>query len=176
LLRSQTIGPGLLPEDARPLVDHPGPYSGPVVGYFSWTHAVDPQLAEQRLVPAIVSLSRGVIARTDNGRHKQTVRLVEHSLSNLLGNHGFADGDVLVSRDDDYLRYVQREAEAALAAAGMSGDVGRFDTHHNPIRLVGDLRIGGRVVDDPEPELLRHTMRIWTYDPSVLGDPEFWID
>ena len=109
-------GRRLLPEDARPLVEKPGPYNGPVVGYFSWTHAVDQRIAEARLLPAIISISRSIIARTDNGRHMETVRLIEFPLSSLVGNHGFDDGDALISRDDDYLRYVQREAEAALAA------------------------------------------------------------
>jgi hypothetical protein len=106
----------------------------------------------------------------------QAVRLVEFPMSNLVGKHGFADGEAFLGRSDDYLRYVQREAQAAIAAAGLSGDIGRFDTHHNPIRLVGDLHLHGRVVDDAERELAGHRFRIWALDLASLADPEFWSD
>jgi hypothetical protein len=109
-------------------------------------------------------IGRSIVARTDNGRYKQAIRCVEFSLSTLIGKHGFGDGDALISRDDDYLSYVQREAQAAITAAGLSGEIVRFETHHNPIRLVGDLRLHGRIVEDPERELAGHRFRVWALD------------
>ena len=113
-------GRRLLPEDARPLVEKPGPYNGR--GRLFQLDACGGS-ANRRGAPspAIISISRSIIARTDNGRHMETVRLIEFPLSSLVGNHGFDDGDALISRDDDYLRYVQREAEAALAAGALGG-------------------------------------------------------
>jgi hypothetical protein len=166
----------LLPGEVRAVLDAPAPYTGPVVGYVGWTHAVAPELAERHLVPAMCVLSQSSIVRPDTGQHKRVVRPVAFSLANLVGNHGFADGEALLGRDDAYLRDVQRAAGAALTAAGLSGDVGRFDSHHNPIRLVGELRASGRVVDDPEAELARHAVTIWAYDLAARRDPEFWID
>jgi hypothetical protein len=87
----------------------------------------------------------------------------------------FARG-VAISRDDEYLSYVQREAQAAITAAGLSGDIVRLDTHHNPIRLVGDLRLHGRIVEDPETELAGHRFRVWALDVAALADHEFWSD
>jgi hypothetical protein len=169
-------GEQLVPAEARRALAEAGPYGGAVVGYFNWTHAVDERAGQTQLAPAILAIGRSVVARTDNGRFKHAIRLVEFPLSNLVGKHGFADGEALIGRDDDYLRYVQREARAAIAAAGLSGDVGRFDTHHNPIRLVGDLRLHGRVVDEPERELAGHRFRIWALDLASLTDQEFWSD
>jgi hypothetical protein len=169
-------GTPLVPAEARQALAELGPFGGTVVGYLNWTHAVDERAGQAQLAPAVLAIGRSIVARTDNGRYKQALRPVEFPLSNLVGNHGFADGEALISRDDDYLRYVQREAQAAIAAAGLSGDVGRFDTHHNPIRLVGDLRLHGRVVDEPERELAGHRFQIWALDLASLADWEFWSD
>jgi hypothetical protein len=169
-------GEQLVSAEARRVLADPGPYGGAVVGYFNWTHAVDERAGQTQLAPAILAIGRSVVARTDNGRFQQALRLVEFPLSNLTGKHGFADGEAFIARDDDYLRYVQREAQAAIAAAGLAGDVGRFDTHHNPIRLVGDLRLHGRVVENPERELAGHRFQIWALDLAMLADQEFWSD
>jgi hypothetical protein len=169
-------GAPLLPAEARYALADPGPFGGTVVGYLNWTHTVDERVGQAQLAPAILTIGRSIVARTDNGRYKQALRCIEFPLSDLVGKHGFADGDALISRDDEYLRYVQREAEAAITAAGLSGDVGRFSTHHNPIRLAGDLRLHGRVVDDPERELAGHRFRIWALDLASLADWEFWSD
>ena len=48
----------------------------------------------------------------------------ELPLSNLIGSHGFADREAVVSRDEGYLRYVERGAQAAIAADELSGEVG----------------------------------------------------
>jgi hypothetical protein len=169
-------GARVMPDDARRALAELGPYGGDVVGYFNWTHAVGERAGREHVAPAILAISRGVVARTDDGRFQQAIRRVEFPLSNLVGQHGFADGEALVGRDEAYLRYVQREAQAALAAAGVTGDVGTFDTHHNPIRLVGDLRLHGRVLDDPERELAGHAFRIWALDLASLADAGFWSD
>jgi hypothetical protein len=169
-------GASLMPAEARDALADPGPFGGTVVGYLNWSHSVDERAGQAQLAPAILTIGRSIVARTDNGSYKQALRCIEFPLSNLVGSHGFADGEALISRDDDYLRYVQREAQAAIASAGLSGDVGRFDTHHNPIRLVGDLRLHGRVVDDPERELAGHGFRIWALDLASLADWEFWSD
>ena len=169
-------GAPLVPAEARRALADLGPYGGVLAGYLNWTHAVDERVGQAQLAPAILAIGRSIVARTDNGLYKRAIQELEFSLSNLVGSHGFADGDALISRDDDYLRYVQREAQAAIAAAGLSGDVGRFDTHHNPIRLVGDLRLHGRVVDDAERELAGHRFRIWALDLACLDDLEFWSD
>jgi hypothetical protein len=169
-------GAPLMPAEAPHALADPGPFGGAVMGYLNWTHSIDERVGQAQLAPAILAIGRSIVARTDNGRYKQALRSIEFPLSNLVGSHGFADGDALISRDGDYLRYVQREAQAAIVAAGLSGDVGQFDTHHNPIRLVGDLRLHGRVVDDPESELAGHRFRIWALDLACLGDWEFWSD
>jgi len=169
-------GASLVSAEVRSALADMGPYSGAVAGYLNWTHSVDERLGQAQLAPAILAVGRSIVARTDNGLYKRAIRELEFSLSNLVGSHGFADGEALISRDDDYLRYVQREAQAAITAAGLSGDVGRFDTHHNPIRLVGDLRLHGRLVDDLEGELAGHRVRIWALDLACLDDREFWSD
>lgn len=171
-------GDTLLSADALARVNAPGPHRGAAVGYFAWTHVLEPQLAAQYLLPAIVAIGGGVVARTDDGRYKDTVGIIEFALSNLLGKYGFWDGDDLLSRDEAYLSYVQCEAKAALEAAGLSGEVGRFDSHHNPIRIVGDLRKDGRVLDesDEQTALDLHSMRIWARNPKVLEDVDFWCD
>lgn len=169
-------GAPLVPAEAQHALTDLGPFGGTVLGYLNWTHAVNERVGQAQLAPAILAIGRSIVARTDNGRYKQALRPIEFPLSNLVGSHGFADGEALISREDDYLRYVQREAQAAIAAAGLSGDVGRFDTHHNPIRLVGDLRLHGRVVDNPEHELAGHRFRIWALDMASLADWEFWSD
>jgi hypothetical protein len=135
-----------LPTEAPRALADPGPFGGMVAGYLNWTHSVDERVGQAQLAPVILTVCRSNVARTDNARYQHAIREIAFPLSNLVGSHGFADGDALISRDDDYLRYVQREAQNAVAAAGLSGDVGRFDTHHNPIRLVGDLRLHGPVV------------------------------
>lgn len=169
-------GAPLMPAEARHAIADPGPFGGTVVGYLNWSHSVDERVGQAQLAPAILAIGRSIVARTDNGCYKQALQPIEFPLSNLVGSHGFADGEALISRDDDYLRYVQREAQAAITAAGLSADVGRFDTHHNPIRLVGDLRLHGRVVDEPERELAGHRFRIWALDLKNLADGEFWSD
>jgi hypothetical protein len=169
-------GAPVMPVEAQRALADPGPFGGTVAGYLNWTHAVDESVGQAQLAPAILAVCRGIVARTDNGHFKRAIRELDFLLSNLVGNHGFADGNALISRDDDYLRYVQRQAQAAIAAAGLSGDVGRFDSHHNPIRLAGDLRLHGRVVDDPERELAGHQFRIWAFDLACLADREFWSD
>lgn len=169
-------GARVMPMEAQRALVDPGPFGGTAVGYLNWTHAVDQRVGHAQMAPAILAVCRGIVARTDNGRFKQAIREINFLLSNLVGNHGFADGGALISRDDDYLRYVQRQAHAAIAAAGLSGHVGRFDTRHNPIRLVGDLRLHGRVVDEPERELAGHQVRIWALDLACLADREFWSD
>src|SRR5262249_9097746 len=145
-------GTPLLSKEAQRALADPAPYGGAVVGCLNWTHSVNERVGQTQLAPAILTLGRSIVARTDNAHYKHALQELEFPLSNLVGSHGFTDGEALISRDDDYLRYVQRAAQAAIAAAGLSGDVGRFDTHHNPIRLVGDLQLHGRVVDDPERE------------------------
>jgi hypothetical protein len=169
-------GTPVMPVEAQRALADPGPFDSTVAGYLSWTHSLDERVGHAQLAPAILAIGRSIVARTDNGRFKHAIRELDFPLANLVGNHGFADGDALISRDDDYLRYVQRQAQAAITAAGLSGDVGRFDTHHNPIRLVGDLRLHGRVVDDPERELGGHQFRIWALDLACLTDREFWSD
>jgi hypothetical protein len=169
-------GAPLMPTEARRALADLGPYSGNVVGYLNWTHTVDERAGHEHVAPAILPISRSIVARTNNGHYRQAVRCVEFSLSTLVGKHGFADGDALISRDDDYLSYVQREAQAAITATGLSGDIVRFESHHNPIRLAGDLRLHGRVVDDPERELAGHRFRIWALDLASLADWEFWSD
>jgi hypothetical protein len=167
--------PLMATEALRALADV-GPYSGEVAGYFNWTHTVNDRAGHEHVAPALLRIGRSIVARTDNGRYTQAVRCVEFSLSTLIGKHGFGDGDALISRDDEYLSYVQREAQAAIAAAGLSGDIVRFDTHHNPLRLVGDLRLHGRIVEDPETELAGHRFRVWALDLATLSDHEFWSD
>jgi len=169
-------GVTLMPTDAHRALTDPGPYGGAIAGYLNWTHALDERVGQAQLAPALLAIGCSLVARTDNGRYQQALRQIEFPLSNLVGSHGFADGEALVSRDDEYLRYVQREAQAAIAAAGLAGDVGKFDTHHNPIRIVGDLRLHGRVVSDPERELAGHRLRIWALDRACLADREFWSD
>ena len=169
-------GEPLVPAEARADLTAQRPFGGVVAGYLQWSHAADERAGQTVLAPAILAIGRSVIARTDDGRHVRALRELEFPLSNLVGSHGFADGEALVSRDEDYLRYVQREAQASIAAAGLSGDVGRFDTHHNPIRIVGDLRLHGRVVEDPERELGGHRVRLWALDRACLADPTFWSD
>jgi hypothetical protein len=169
-------GAPIMPVEAQRALADPGPFDSTVAGYLSWTHSLDERVGHAQLAPAILAIGRSIVARTDNGRFKRAIRELDFLLSNLVGNHGFADGNALISRDDDYLRYVQRQAQAAITAAGLSGDVGRFDSHHNPIRLAGDLRLHGRVVDDPERELAEHQFRIWALDLACLADREFWSD
>ena len=74
---------------------------GMVAGYLNWTHSVDERVGQAQLAPAILAVCRSIVARTDNGRYKHAIRKIEFPLSNLVGNHGFADGDALISRDDD---------------------------------------------------------------------------
>jgi hypothetical protein len=166
----------VMPVQAQRALADPGPFDCAVAGYLNWTHSVNERVGQAQLAPAIVAVCRSIVARTDTGSYKHVVREAKFPLSNLVGNHGFADGEALISRDDDYLRYVQHEAQDAIAAAGLSGDIGRFDSHHNPIRLVGDLRLHGRVVDDPERELAGHQFRIRARDLACLADREFWSD
>ncbi|HET9624260.1 MAG TPA: hypothetical protein VFP84_22960 [Kofleriaceae bacterium] len=168
-------GRDLLPEGARRLVDDPGPYSGPIAGYFQWTHTVDESAAE-RLVPAMLAISRSVIARTDNGEFRAVVRQIEFPLTDLLGKFGFHDGDALLSRDDDYLAYVVGAVEAAVEAAGYAAHIGRYDGIHNPIRLAGDLEQSGKVIDDPSTALEGHSVKIWALDLEIVNDREFWRD
>ena len=169
-------GEPLVPVEARGYLVPQGPFGGAVAGYLHRSHAADERAGQTVLAPAMLAIGRSVIARTDDGRFVQALRPIEFPLANLVGSHGFADGEALISRDEDYLLYVQREAQAALSAAGLSGDVGRFDTHHNPIRIVGDLRLHGRVVEEPERELAGHQVRLWALDRTCLDDPTFWSD
>ncbi len=66
----------MLPEGARRLVDDPGPHSGPIVGYFKWTHALDESVVGH-LVPALLAISRSVVSRTDNGEFRVAMREIE---------------------------------------------------------------------------------------------------
>ena len=104
-------------------------------------------------------------------------------MTDLVGKHGFEDGDALLSRTEDaYLRYAVQEAERALAEAeralaraGFTGYAGIFGTHHNPLRLSGDRMRGGVPVSAPDEALLGATMRLWAFDWSVLDEIAFWI-
>lgn len=171
-------GYDLLPAEAVALVERPPPCPGigPVVGYFTWSHPTRPELAQRRLVPAIIAVGRGLIARTDDGRFRTAVNRIEFKLSDLFGKYGFGDGGALLSRDPDYLEYVRDEASTALAAAGFAAEVGIFDSSHNPVRIVGDVKKDGQLVEDSEitSELFCHPLTIWTYDPALPDDFEFW--
>lgn len=169
------VGRDLLSEGARRLVDDPGPYSGPIAGYFHWTHTVEERAAE-RLVPAMLAISRSVIARADNGEFRAVVRQIEFPLTDLLGKFGFRDGDALLSRDDDYMAYVVGAMEAAVEAAGYAAHIGRYDGIHNPIRIAGDLEQNGEAIADPSAALDGHSVKIWALDLEIGNDHEFWRD
>jgi hypothetical protein len=109
-----------VPAEAPHALADPGPFGGTVVGYLNWTHPVDERVGQAQLAPAILAIGRSIVARTDNGCYKQALRCIEFPLSNLVGNHGLADGEALTSRDDNYLRYVQREAHRRSALSPAS--------------------------------------------------------
>jgi hypothetical protein len=154
----------------------PRPWLGGVAGFFSWTHAADERAAMAHLVPTLIRRGRGVIARLDSGRFHETVHPRTFSLANLLERHGFDDGEALLARDGDYLDHVVGEVERALAAAGFEAAVGVASTHHNPIRIVGEVRRGGVAIADPLAALAASAVTLWAYDWDVLDDVAFWID
>lgn len=152
------------------------PWLGKPAGFFGWTHIINQDLAETHLLPALVRLGRGVVARTDTGAYKRMACLQSFSLTNLLGKHGFRDGDAFLSEDDDYMLYVLGEVERQLKTAGLEGHIGIFPTHHNPICLSGPLRKNGQIIKDEYPVLSKLSVKLWTYDWDVLRDLAFWID
>jgi hypothetical protein len=149
---------------------------GSIVGFFNWTHAPDQSLAEEHLLPKLVSLGCPVIARTDNNHFKQAIRRMEFDLTNLLSKYGFEDGDALLSRDEDYLLYVHQEINQRLEKAGLNGHVTILETAHNPLMLSEDLLQNGKKVSNERGTLSKLLIDIWAYDWSILRDVEFWLD
>ncbi|HYN78160.1 MAG TPA: hypothetical protein VES73_10250 [Lamprocystis sp. (in: g-proteobacteria)] len=149
---------------------------GRPVGYFCWTHAADEQAARAHLLPAVLRLCRGVIARPDNGQTREAVCRRNFPLTNLLGKHGFDDGEAFLDRSDATLREALGEVELALKAADLEGYVSVFGTHHNPLRLSGGLRRNGQVVDDEAQALDGLSISLWSYNWPVLDEVLFWID
>lgn len=151
------------------------PWFQGLAGFFSWTHVADQALAEERLLPRLAHAST-VIARTDDHAFRQSVRLIEFSLTNLLSRHGFYDGDAFLSRDEAYLLSAYDEVAHALQAAGLAGHVVMLETAHNPLQLAGDLYRGEASIPDATLALAELSVQIWAYDWDILKDPVFWQD
>jgi hypothetical protein len=152
------------------------PRLGKPVGFFTWTHMGDEELAAAQLVPALMDLARGFIARRDNDEVRHPVALRSYSLDNLVNRHGFYDGDDFLDRSDETLREVAAEAQLALSAAGLSAHVTVMSTHHNPIRLGSELRRDGVVVPDERAALDPLCIHIWAYDWHIPRDMTFWME
>lgn len=152
-----------------------GAWLGRPVGFFCWTHMLNEHVARAHLLPALMWTCRGTVARPDTGEVRRFVSERELSLRALTSKFGFDDGDAFPSGNDDrYLDYVVHEAERALASAGLEGHVGLRDSHHNPLRLSGELTRAGALV--PDFELTRHCLRLWLFNLPVLEEIEFWFD
>ena len=71
-------------------------------------------------------------------------------------------------------QYVLAEIEQVLAGAGCVGNVGVFGTHHNPVRLSGDLIRGAETIDHHDRLLDDLRVTLYTLDLSLLSSSPFW--
>ena len=157
-------------------LDEVPPWLGHPVGFFAWCHLGCESEAESHLLPALVELSRGLCVRIDDGRFVHLATEREFSLSNLIGKHGFDDGDAFLSRnpDSEYLRATVLQTRRVLEEAGLDVFIGIYGTHHNPLRMTGDVTKDGKVVDDRV--LWDLNIRLWTLNWPVLREETFWLE
>lgn len=149
-----------------------GPWIGKPTGFLAW------MVYRKTDIAYIVSwVCRGTVARLDGRESRKLAGLNEFSLGNLRGKHGFDDGDAFLFRDnDDYWRYVLTEIERVLTGAGCVGNVGVFGTHHNPVRLSGDLTRGAETIDHDDCLLDNLRVKLYMRNLSLLSSSPFWDD
>ena len=148
------------------------PWGGPVRGALGWDSAGSVEDLLRSFLPALIRLSRGPLVRMEEGAHYEPLRRMAFSLDNLTGKFGFEDGDAFLGDMSDYLEYARREAEAALARAGLEAQVSVLETAHNPLRIWGPVTRNGKEVS--EKVLREHSMTLWAFDWSCLRDVTFW--
>ena len=150
------------------------PWGGRIRGALGWSRlGLESELLDSFL-PFLSRRCRGPFIHTDERIVHEPLRQVTFPLSNLTRKFGFDDGDALLNREPDYLEYVRREAETALARAGMVAGVGDIETHHNPMRIWGPIRRLDQWEEVPDRELSSVSMTIWAYDDSFLKDVAYW--
>ncbi len=93
-------------------------------------------------------------------------------MEDLTRKFGFMDGDAFLSDSSDYMEYVQKEVESALANAGLEAPVGTTVTVHNPLRIWGSVTRNGKKVS--ESVLGRLAVTIWAFDWTCLRKVACW--
>jgi hypothetical protein len=154
------------------------PWTGDPVGVFAWTHTVDERPALERLIPALMMAGRSPLVRLgdDGGGGVPSMHVRRFGVEQLFSKHGFDGGGALL-RDEDYLEDARRRAQAALATAGLSAEVGTWEDG-NPLRIAGPVSRAGRQLGDAELERAVRglELELWAINLAALGQPALWAE
>ncbi len=149
------------------------PWAGPVRGAIGWELLGVMEDLHASFLPSLFKLAQGPVIRIKDAVHYEPVRKVGFSLYDLSVKSGFDDGGAFLNDSSEYLEYARREAQLALARAGLEADVSIMDnTAHNPLRIWGPVTRRGKKVS--EHVLRDFSMTLWAYDWSCLEEIGFW--